>query len=148
MKEEANKLAGKTKEEAPVLSTEDQEIKQLEDRRKELRKKGDRSQREKIEYAELNKAVKKKRRHRSRKKRTDRVETILQSGRGPKHIYEGGPKKRKCEMKNEEKKKKKNKNKTTKNKNKANPDRNEILKICTRFYTEPYSSTPQDKHPH
>ena len=49
VKEEANKLAGKTKEEAPVLSTEDQEIKQLEDRRKELRKKEDRSQREKIE---------------------------------------------------------------------------------------------------
>ena len=45
MKEEANKLAGKTKEEAPVLSTKDQEIKQLEDRRKELRKKEDRSQR-------------------------------------------------------------------------------------------------------
>ena len=36
MKEEANKLAGKTKEEAPVLSTEEQEIKQLEDRRREL----------------------------------------------------------------------------------------------------------------
>ena len=27
-------------------------------------------------------------------------------------------------------------------------DRNEILKICTRFYTELYSSTPQDQHPH
>ena len=40
MKEEANKLAGKTKEEAPVLSTGDQEIK-LEGRRKELRKKED-----------------------------------------------------------------------------------------------------------
>ena len=46
MKEKENKLAGKTKEEAPVLSTEDQEIKQLEGRRKELRKKEDRSQRE------------------------------------------------------------------------------------------------------
>ena len=30
MKEEANKLAGKTKEEPPVLSTEDQEMKHLE----------------------------------------------------------------------------------------------------------------------
>ena len=40
MKEEANKLAGKTKEEVPVLSTEDQ-VRQLEDRRKELRKKED-----------------------------------------------------------------------------------------------------------
>ena len=83
MKEEANKLAGKTKEEAPVLSTEDEEIKQLEDRRKELRKKEGRSQREKIEYTELNKTVKKKRRQKSRKKLTDHVETIPQSGRGP-----------------------------------------------------------------
>ena len=84
VKEEANKLASKTKDEAPVLSTEDKKIKQLEDRRKELRKKEDRSQREKIEYTELNKTVKKKCRQRSRKKGTDHVETILQSGRGPK----------------------------------------------------------------
>ena len=42
MKEEANKLAGKTKQEPPVLSTEDQ----LEDRRKELKKKEERSDRE------------------------------------------------------------------------------------------------------
>ena len=133
MKEEANKLAGKTKEEAPVLSTEDQEIKQVEDRRKELRKKEDRSQREKIEYTELNKTVKKKRRQRSRKKRTDHVETILQSGRGPKHICNGGPKKKICEMKNEE--------------NKIQTDGNEIIKISTCFYTELYCSTPQDQHP-
>ena len=43
MKEEANKLAGKTKEGPPVLSTEDQQMEQLEDRRKELRKKENRS---------------------------------------------------------------------------------------------------------
>ena len=98
-----------------------------------MRKKEDRSQREKMEYTELNKMVKKKRRQRSRKKRTDHVEAILQSGRGPKHIYKGGPKKKICEMKNEE--------------NKIQTDRNEILKICTRFYTELYSSTPQDQHP-
>ena len=59
-------------------------------------KKEDRSQRGKIKYTELNKTVKKKRRQRSRKKRTD-VETILQSGRGPKHIYKAGPKKKICE---------------------------------------------------
>ena len=86
MKEKANKSAGKTKEEPPVPSTEDQEIKQLEDRRKELRKKEHGSQREKTEYTELNKTAKKKRRQRFRKKRTDHVETILQSGRGP-NIY-------------------------------------------------------------
>ena len=48
MKEKANKLAAKIKKEPAVLSIEDQEIKQLEDRRKELRKKEDRSQREKV----------------------------------------------------------------------------------------------------
>ena len=71
MKEEVNKLAGKTKEEAPVLSTGDQEIKQLEDRRKELRKKEDRSQREKIQYTELNKMVKKKKTQTKITKETD-----------------------------------------------------------------------------
>ena len=45
IKEEVNKLAGETKEEPLVLSTEDQEIKLLKDRRKELRKKEDRSER-------------------------------------------------------------------------------------------------------
>ena len=57
-----------------------------------------RLQREKIDYTELNKTVKKKRRQRSRQKRTDHVETILQSGREPKHIYKRGPKKKICEM--------------------------------------------------
>ena len=48
--------------------------------------------------------MEKKRRQRSRKKRTDHVETILQSGRGPKHIYKGGPKKKIFEMKKKTKK--------------------------------------------
>ena len=93
MKEEANKVAGKTKEEPPILSTEDQVVKQLEDRWKELRKKENRSERrkEKVEYTELNKTEKEV--QRSQKKQTDHVETILQSGRGPKQIYKGGPKK-------------------------------------------------------
>ena len=133
MKEEANKLADRTKGEPPVLSREDQEIKQLEDRRKELRKKEDRSHIEKIEYTQLNKTVKKKHRQRSQKKRTDHVETILQSGRGPKHICKRGPKKKICKIKNEE--------------NKIQTDRNEILKICSRFYSELYSSTSQYQHP-
>ena len=46
MKEEAKTPAGKTKKESPVMSTEDQEIKQLEDRRKDLKKKENRSERE------------------------------------------------------------------------------------------------------
>ena len=43
MKEETNKLAGKTKEEPTVLSTEDPEIKQLEGRRNEIGNKENRS---------------------------------------------------------------------------------------------------------
>ena len=39
MKEEATKLSGDTRKEPPVLSKEDQEIKQLEDRRERMRKK-------------------------------------------------------------------------------------------------------------
>ena len=31
--------------------------------------------------------------------------------------------------------------------NKIQTDRNQISKICTRLYTELYSSTPQDQHP-
>ena len=46
IKEEATKSAGKTKKKTPVLSKIDQETKQLEDRRKELRKKENKSERE------------------------------------------------------------------------------------------------------
>ena len=31
--------------------------------------------------------------------------------------------------------------------NEVQTDRNEILKVCARFYTELYSSTLQDQHP-
>ena len=97
MKEEATKFTGKTEKEPPVLS-KDQGIKQLEDRKKELSKKENRPEREKVEYTELNNTMKKKRRLRSRKKRTDHAETILQSSRGPKHIYKRGPKEKICGM--------------------------------------------------
>ena len=47
--------------------------------------------------------------------------------------YKGQPRKTICEMKNE--------------KNEVQTDRNEILKICARFYTEVYRSTLQNQHP-
>ena len=80
-----------------------------------MRKKENRSQRERegggrererVEKSRVYRAEqnwkKKMRRQRSQKKRTDHAETIRQSGRGPKQIYKGGPKKQICEMKNEE----------------------------------------------
>ena len=94
-----------------------------------MRTKETRSEKEKVEYTDLNKTVKKKRRQRSRKKETDQVETMLQSGGQPKQIYKGGQKKTICEMKNEGKE--------------SQTDRNEILKI---FYTELCRSTLQDQH--
>ena len=115
------------------MSTEDKEIEHLEDRRKDLRKNEDKSQREKIEYTELNKTMKKKRRQRSRKKRTDHVKLYFKVVEDQ-NIYTREDQRIKIrEAKNEE--------------NKIQTDRNEILKICTRFYTELYSSTPQDQHP-
>ena len=57
---------------------------------------------------------------------------MLQSG-DHQNIHKGGPKKKTCEMKNEE--------------NEIQTDSNEILKICARFYTELYGSTLQDQHP-
>ena len=50
-------------------NAEDKEIEELETRRKMLRKRDNKSTTEKIEYAELNKTVKKKRRTRARRKR-------------------------------------------------------------------------------
>ena len=90
MKEEAKTLAGKTKKkETPVLPSEDQEIKQLEERTKKIKKEGKQIRERQNRYTGLEKTLKKKRRQRSRKKRTGHVENILQSGRRPKQIYKG-----------------------------------------------------------
>ena len=98
-----------------------------------MREKENRSEGE-SRVIELNKTVKKRGRHRSRKKRTYHVETVLQNDREPTYRYKEESKKKICEMKNEE--------------NKVQTDRNEILQICTRFfYTELWSSTLKDQQP-
>ena len=94
----------------------------------------DKKDREKLEYTELNKTVKKKRRRLGKDhERNNHVEIILQSGRGSKQPYKGGPKKKMCEMQNED--------------NKVQTDRNENLKICACFYLELYNSTFEDQRP-
>ena len=126
MKEEAKTLAGKTKKkETPVLPSEDQEIKQLEERReKKLRKKENRSERDKIDIRGLRKLWK-----RSADKDHKRNEQVMLK------IY----------FKVVE-----DQNRYTKDQNrneKWSTDRNQILKLCEPFYTELYSSTLQDRHP-
>ena len=63
---------------------------------------------------------------------TDDQETIVQIGRDSIQIYKGRPHKR-CVMRNEN--------------NEVQTDRNEVLRICTCFYTILYSCTRQNQHP-
>ena len=55
-----------------------------------LRKKDNKSTTEKIEYAELNKTVNKKRRTRARRKRKEFITKILEMKRGPKETRKDG----------------------------------------------------------
>ena len=82
MKEEANQLSGKTEEKPPVLSTEDQEMEQTRRQKERIEK-----ERKQITQGESRVyRAEQKRSQRSQKKPTDSVETILQSGSGPKQI--------------------------------------------------------------
>ena len=69
MKEEAEKLAEGRKIESRIDSQEDNDIRALEEKRKTLRNKENKSNRDKVEYAEVKKAVRKKRRTRARRRR-------------------------------------------------------------------------------
>ena len=102
-------------------------IEELDVKRKNLRDIIDKTAAQKAEYKETVKAVRKKRRQRSRRKRREQIETILESGKGPKQIYKLNRKKtRISKMKNKD-------GETTSN-------REEILNICSEFYQELYSS--------
>ncbi|XP_072051533.1 uncharacterized protein [Amphiura filiformis] len=106
---------------------EDKAIEELDKKRKELREVEDKSPKQKIEYSELVKTVRKKRRERSRKRKKQQIESILESGKGPKQITKMNSKKtRICQMRQ------KNGSITT--------DREEILNVCTEFYQDLYSS--------
>ncbi|GFO32255.1 endonuclease-reverse transcriptase [Plakobranchus ocellatus] len=114
----------KTEEE---VNTEDKVIEQLKQRRKELRKKDNKTRAERVEYSEVNKTVKKKRRARARRKRKDFVISILQQRKGPKETHKYKSKKKISCMKDNDG------HKTT--------DREEILEICKSFYETLYEST-------
>ena len=99
-----------------MLSTEDQESKQLEDRRKELRENENRSERE-SRVTELNKTLKKKGRH----ERNEQImlKLYFKVVENQHRDTKKNQRKKICEMKNEE--------------NEVQTERNEILKNCTRF---------------
>ncbi|XP_072046347.1 uncharacterized protein [Amphiura filiformis] len=106
---------------------EDKANEELDKKRKELREVEDKSPKQKIEYSQLVKTVRKKRRERSRKRKKQQIESILESGKGPKQITKMNSKKtRICQMRQ------KNGSITT--------DREESLNVCTEFYQDLYSS--------
>lgn len=106
---------------------EDKLIENLDMKRKKLREIQDKTPIQKVEYTELVKTVRKKRRQRSRRKRKEQVESILASGRGPKHITKLNTKKtRMHQMKQKD--------------GTITSDRTEILKVCSDFYQDLYKS--------
>ena len=88
---------------------------------------------EKVEYAEIIKTVRKKRRQRTRKRKHENILKILQSGKGPRSIMRQDTKKaRICQLKHKD--------------GTLTSDRSEILAICADFYQDLYNTTkPQSK---
>ncbi|GFS20103.1 mRNA cap guanine-N7 methyltransferase-like [Elysia marginata] len=80
----AMELTEKPTETEKDINEEDKIIEELERRRKELRKKEVKTTIDRVEYTELNKTVKKKRRARTRRKRKEFVLNILEQRKGPK----------------------------------------------------------------
>ena len=93
MREESQRLSKAEKTITKDETQEDTTIKKLDEERKALRNKDVKSDREKIQYAELNITVKKMRRTRARRKKKEHVEKILASGRGPKEALRGNGRK-------------------------------------------------------
>jgi endonuclease/exonuclease/phosphatase family metal-dependent hydrolase len=76
-----------------IKSDEDKSIENLDKRRKQLREITTKTKAQKIEYAEIVKTVRKKRRQRTRKRNHTRILGILESGRGPKTVMKQSRKK-------------------------------------------------------
>ena len=132
IREAAKEVCGERQREKKEQNAEDKEIEELETRRKMLRKRDNKSTTEKIEYAELNKTVKKKRRTRARRKRKEFITKILEMKRGPRETRKDGCKKKMSSMKD------KNGERIT--------DREEILNICKTYYEELYDKSVQDPY--
>ena len=92
MKEEASKLSQRRKE-CYKDTEEDILINQLDEKRKTLRNKTIRTEKEKLEYAELRKTVKKTRSMRARRKRKEHIKIILTPRKGPSEALKSNHKK-------------------------------------------------------
>ncbi|KAK3803056.1 hypothetical protein RRG08_027978 [Elysia crispata] len=125
----AAEVVEKPNETTKEQNAEDKLIEELEQRRKELRRKDNKTGPERVEYIETNKTVKKKRRARARRKRKEFITKILEQKRGPKETNKYGNKKKIAKMKDKE--------------GRETSDREEILEICKSFYATLYENTIQ-----
>ena len=137
LREAMDTIQNQTQKSTTEKSIEDTEIENLDKKRKELRQKTNKKRKElrqktnktlkdKVEYAELNKLVKKKRRTRARRKRKLILET-LEARKGPRQINKHRNKQLIMSMRKES--------------GEITTDREEILKICANFYKSLYTQT-------
>ena len=127
LREAMDTIQNQTQKSTTEKSIEDIEIENLDKKRKELRQKTNKTLKDKVEYAELNKLVKKKRRTRARRKRKELILETLEARKGPRQIN-------------------KHRNKqiimsTRKESGEITIDREEILKIYVNFYKSLYTQT-------
>ena len=132
LKEEAKKLASRSKDKPPAETPNDKEIRELDEKRKRLRNVENKSDRDKIEYAEIKKTVKKKRRIRARRKRKEHIEAMLENNKGPKDVMKAGQRKIISEMRD--------------SKGETKTDQKQILGICAQFYQDLYSTQKQQEN--
>ena len=83
LRESMDTIQNKTQKSTIKKSIEDTDIENLDKKRKELRQKTNKTQKDKVEYAELNKLVKKKHRTRARRKRKELILETLETRKGP-----------------------------------------------------------------
>ena len=120
-------IQNQTQKSTTEKSIEDTEIENLDKKRKELRQKTNKTPKDKVEYAELNKLVKKKRTTRARRKRKELILETLEARKGPRQICRHRNKQMIMSMRKES--------------GEITADREEILKICANFYKLLYTQT-------
>ena len=79
-------IQNKTQKSTNKKNIEDTEIENLDKKRRELRQKTNKTLKDKVEYAELNKLVKKKRRTRARRTRKELIQKTLEARKGSRPI--------------------------------------------------------------
>ena len=86
LRESMDTIQNKTQKSTIKKSIEDTEIENLDEKRKDFRQKTNKTLKDKVEYAELNKLVKKKSRTRAWRKRKELKLETLEARKGPRQI--------------------------------------------------------------